>query len=118
MNNYKCRFCNCELKKIFIDLGIHPLSNSFLENEKSEQLEKKYPLKVFVCEKCFLVQIPEFETPDNIFSEYAYFSSYSKSWLEHVENYTNMISKKMDLGKNNLVVELASNDGYLLQFVQ
>jgi len=116
MNNYKCRFCNCELKKIFIDLGIHPLSNSFLENEKSEQLEKKYPLKVFVCEKCFLVQIPEFETPDNIFSEYAYFSSYSKSWLEHVENYTNMISKKMDLGKNNLVVELASNDGYLLQF--
>jgi len=116
MNNFKCRFCNCEIKKIFIDLGLSPLSNAFVKNENLNKIEKKFPLKVFLCDHCFLVQIPEFETPDNIFSEYAYFSSYSKSWLEHVENYTNMISKKNNLGKNSLVVELASNDGYLLQF--
>ena len=116
MNNFKCRFCNCEIKKIFVDLGSSPLSNAFVKNENLNKVEKKFPLKVFLCDNCFLVQIPEFETPDNIFSEYAYFSSYSKSWLEHVENYTNMISKKNNLGKNSLVVELASNDGYLLQF--
>ena len=116
MNNFKCRFCNCEIKKIFVDLGSSPLSNAFVKNENLNKMEKKFPLKVFLCDNCFLVQIPEFETPDNIFSEYAYFSSYSKSWLEHVENYTNMISKKNNLGKNSLVVELASNDGYLLQF--
>jgi len=116
MNIYKCRFCNCEIKKIFVDLGITPLSNSFVKYENLNKPEKKFPLKAYVCENCFLVQIPEFETPDNIFGEYAYFSSYSKSWLQHVENYVNMISKKNDLGQDNLVVELASNDGYLLQF--
>ena len=116
MKFYKCRFCNCELKITFIDLGITPLSNSFLKRENLGKPEKKFPLKVFVCESCFLVQIPEFETPDNIFSEYVYFSSFSKNWLRHVENYTNMISKKNDLKEDSLVVELASNDGYLLQF--
>ena len=116
MDNYQCRFCNSSLKTIFIDLGISPLSNSFLRYEDLEDLEKKYPLKVFVCEDCFLVQIPEFETPENIFNEYAYFSSYSKSWLEHAKNYAAMICKKNNLGKDNLIVELASNDGYLLQF--
>jgi hypothetical protein len=116
MAEYQCRFCNCELKAIFIDLGTSPLSNSFLKHENLKDLEKKFPLKVFVCENCFLVQLPEFETPENIFNEYAYFSSYSKSWLEHAKNYADMISKKNDLGKNNLVIELASNDGYLLQF--
>ena len=116
MSNYKCRFCNYEIKSVFVDLGISPLSNSFLKYENLEDSEKKFPLKVFVCENCFLVQLPEFETPQNIFKEYAYFSSYSKSWLNHAENYANMILKKNNLGKNNLVVELASNDGYLLQF--
>ena len=116
MDIYKCRFCNCDINKIFVDLGITPLSNSFLKYENLNKPEKKYPLKAFVCENCFLVQIPEFETPDKIFSEYAYFSSYSKSWLQHVENYVNFISKKNNLGKESLVIELASNDGYLLQF--
>ena len=116
MDNYKCRFCNCDIKSVFIDLGISPLSNSFLKYENLKDLEKKFPLKVFVCENCFLVQLPEFETPQNIFKEYAYFSSYSKSWLNHAENYANMILKKNNLRKDDLVVELASNDGYLLQF--
>ncbi len=116
MENYQCRFCNCEIDKVFADLGISPLSNSFLKHENLKELEKKFPLKVFVCENCFLVQLPEYETPQNIFKEYVYFSSYSKSWLKHAENYANMISKKNNLGKDNLVVELASNDGYLLQF--
>ncbi len=116
MDNYKCRFCSCEIKSVFVDLGISPLSNSFLKYENLKDSEKKFPLKVLVCENCFLVQLPEFETPQNIFKEYAYFSSYSKSWLKHAENYANMISKKNNLEKDNLVVELASNDGYLLQF--
>ena len=116
MNIYKCRFCSCKITKIFVDLGTMPLSNSFLEYENLNKPEKKFPLKVFVCENCFLVQIPEFETPENIFSKYAYFSSYSKNWLQHVENYVNFISKKNELGGKSLVVELASNDGYLLQF--
>ena len=116
MDNYKCRFCSCEIKSVFVDLGISPLSNSFLKYENLKDLEKKFPLKVFVCENCFLVQLPEFETPQNIFREYAYFSSYSKSWLNHAKNYVNMISEKNNLGNDNLVVELASNDGYLLQF--
>jgi len=114
--NFNCRFCDYEIKKKFVDLGVTPLSNSYLKYENLNRPEKKFPLQAFVCENCFLVQIPEFETPDNIFSEYAYFSSYSKSWLQHVENYVNMISEKNSLGKNSLVVELASNDGYLLQF--
>ncbi len=114
MKNYQCRFCNYEINKVFVDLGISPLSNSFLKDENVK--ENKYPLKVFVCENCFLVQLPEFETPENIFNNYAYFSSYSKIWLKHVESYVNMISEKNRLDKNSLVVELASNDGYLLQF--
>ena len=91
-------------------------NNSIVNSLVLEKLEKVFPLKVYVCQNCFLVQLPEFETPQNIFKEYAYFSSYSKSWLNHAENYANMILKKNNLGKDNLVVELASNDGYLLQF--
>jgi len=116
MDNYQCRFCNYKINKTFVDLGISPLSNSFLKDENLKEIEKIFPLKVFVCENCFLVQLPEFETPENIFNDYAYFSSYSKSWLKHVENYADMISVKNRLGKDSLVVELASNDGYLLQF--
>ena len=116
MNMYKCRFCNDEIKNTFIDLGITPLSNSFLKYENLKKNEKEYPLKALVCENCFLVQLPEYETPDSIFTDYVYFSSYSKSWIEHAEKYAKMISKKMNLDTNNLVIELASNDGYLLQF--
>lgn len=116
MKNYKCRFCKCNLNHIFVDLGVSSLSNAFLTEENLEEPEKIFPLKVFVCENCFLVQLPEFETPKNIFNNYVYFSSYSKSWLKHVESYVDMISEKIKLSKDNLVVELASNDGYLLQF--
>jgi 2-polyprenyl-3-methyl-5-hydroxy-6-metoxy-1,4-benzoquinol methylase len=116
MGIYKCRFCNFEIKSVFVDLGETPLSNSFLKHIDLTKFEKKFPLKVFVCGNCFLVQVPEFETPNKIFSDYAYFSSYSKSWLQHVENYVNIISEKNNIGNNSLVVELASNDGYLLQF--
>lgn len=116
MNIHKCRFCNSQIKTIFADLGKTPLSNSFLKSSDLKHQEKTFPLIALVCEKCFLVQIPEFETPDKIFSEYAYFSSYSQSWLQHAEKYANMISKKNNLGTESLVIELASNDGYLLQF--
>jgi SAM-dependent methyltransferase len=113
---HQCRFCSSQLKKIFVDLGTTPLSNSFLKSQNLDKPEKKFPLKVFVCEKCLLVQVPEFETPNEIFSDYAYFSSYSKSWLKHAEKYADMIIKKNHLTKNSLVIEIASNDGYLLQF--
>jgi SAM-dependent methyltransferase len=116
MENFECRFCRCKIDQVFVDLGISPLSNAFLTKKDLKELEKRFPLKAFVCKNCFLVQLPEFETPENIFSDYVYFSSYSKSWLKHVENYVDMISEKIKLEKDNLVVELASNDGYLLQF--
>jgi len=116
MKNYECRFCKCKINHVFVDLGTSPLSNAFLKEENLKRPEKTFPLKVFVCENCFLVQLPEYETPKNIFSDYVYFSSYSTSWLKHVENYVDMISEKITLNKDNLVIELASNDGYLLQF--
>jgi SAM-dependent methyltransferase len=111
-----CRFCNEPLTKIFVDLGESPLSNAFLKKEMLDDVEKKYPLCAYVCENCLLVQLPEFEKPENIFEDYAYFSSYSSTWLQHAENYVNMMIEKFGFNKNNLVVEIASNDGYLLQF--
>jgi len=116
MDSCKCRFCGSVLNKIFLDLGITPLSNSFLHVQDIQKPEKKYPLKVYLCGNCFLVQIPEFQTPSEIFREYAYFSSYSESWLKHAENYTNNITEKYQINNNHLVIEIASNDGYLLQF--
>jgi len=110
-----CRFCNEVLTNIFVDLGMSPLSNAFLKKEMIDS-EKKYPLCAYVCDNCFLVQIPEFEKPENIFDDYAYFSSYSSTWLQHAENYVNMIIKKFNFNEKNFVVEIASNDGYLLQF--
>ena len=111
-----CRFCNEPLNNIFVDLGIFPLSNAFLKKEMLDKLEKKYPLCVYVCDNCFLVQLPEFEKPENIFEDYAYFSSYSSTWLEHAENYVSMMIEKFGFDEKSLVVEIASNDGYLLQF--
>jgi hypothetical protein len=93
-----------------------PLSNAFLKKEMLDSSEKKYPLCVYVCHNCFLVQVPEFEKPENIFNNYPYFSSYSSTWLEHAENYVEMIIKKFGFNEKNLIVEIASNDGYLLQF--
>jgi 2-polyprenyl-3-methyl-5-hydroxy-6-metoxy-1,4-benzoquinol methylase len=111
-----CRFCNEPLTNIFVVLGISPLSNAFLKKETLEDSEKKYPLCTYVCDNCFLVQLPEFEKPENIFEDYAYFSSYSSTWLKHAENYVNMIINKVGFDEKSLVVEIASNDGYLLQF--
>jgi len=112
----KCRFCNEPLNNIFVDLGTSPLSNAFLKKKMLDKLEKKYSLCVYVCDNCFLVQLPEFEKPENIFEDYAYFSSYSSTWLKHSKNYVSMMIKKFDFDEKSLVVEIASNDGYLLQF--
>ena len=111
-----CRFCNEALTKIFADLGISPLSNAFLKKEMLGDLEKKYPLCAYVCDNCFLVQLSEFEKPENIFGDYAYFSSYSSTWIQHAEDYVSMMMEKFNFDKKSLVVEIASNDGYLLQF--
>ena len=111
-----CRFCNESLRNIFADLGISPLSNAFLKKEMLDDLEKKHPLCAYVCDNCFLVQLPEFEKPESIFEDYTYFSSYSSTWLQHAKDYVNMIIKKQRLDEKKLVIEIASNDGYLLQF--
>jgi SAM-dependent methyltransferase len=113
-----CRFCQTPLKHSFADLGMSPLSNAFLTVEQLNQAEKFYPLHAYVCENCFLVQLEAFETPDAIFSDYVYFSSYSTSWLNHAQQYTNSIVDKYQLDSQHLVVEIASNDGYLLQYFQ
>lgn len=115
----KCRFCNHELKYEFIDLVNSPPSNSFLTKEQLNEPETFYPLKLFVCEKCWLVQIDEYKSADEIFSqEYAYFSSYSTTWLQHAKSYVDMITEKLGLNPSSSVIEIASNDGYLLQYFQ
>ena len=112
-----CRFCSAPLTFEFIDLGSSPPSNSFLRKEDLNKKEASYPLKLFVCEKCFLVQIDEYKKASEIFSnEYVYFSSYSHTWLEHAREYTEMMLDKYSFNPNSLVIEIASNDGYLLQY--
>ena len=110
-----CRFCNKSLNKVFVDLGNLPLANSFLKKDGFDN-ERVYPLCAYVCEICYLVQIEEVESPEKIFSEYAYFSSYSDSWLQHAKEYVKMILSKFPITNNSLVLEIASNDGYLLQY--
>ncbi|HRH65258.1 MAG TPA: class I SAM-dependent methyltransferase [Bacteroidia bacterium] len=112
-----CRFCNHPLSLEFIDLGTAPSSNSFLSSEELDSPELYYPLKVFVCEQCFLVQVAEYKKADEIFDRnYVYFSSYSKTWLEHASNYVNMMNNRFGYTANSKVIEIASNDGYLLQY--
>jgi 2-polyprenyl-3-methyl-5-hydroxy-6-metoxy-1,4-benzoquinol methylase len=111
-----CRLCGAPLRQTFADLGVSPLSNSFLLADQLNRMEPFYPLHARVCEVCFLVQLEEFEQPESIFSEYAYFSSYSESWLQHVRAYADRISERFRLTERSLVVEVASNDGYLLQY--
>jgi 2-polyprenyl-3-methyl-5-hydroxy-6-metoxy-1,4-benzoquinol methylase len=112
-----CRFCASPLEVTFCDLGLSPLSNSFLKPEQLARHERFYPLHAWVCGSCFLVQLEEFEPPEHIFSdEYAYFSSYSDTWLEHSRRYVEEMSGRLSLGARSLVVEIASNDGYLLQY--
>lgn len=114
----ECRFCSNLLKHTFVDLGMSPLSNAYLKLDTINKAEKFYPLHAYVCDKCFLVQLEEFETPDHIFSDYAYFSSYSETWLRHAENYTELMTQRFGFNANSQVIEIASNDGYLLQYFQ
>ena len=113
----QCRFCKTELKHIFIDLINSPASNSFLKEEQLGEPEVFYPLKVFTCHNCFLVQIDEYKKSDAIFNnEYVYFSSYSASWLEHARKYTQKMIERFAFSSSSQVIEIASNDGYLLQY--
>jgi SAM-dependent methyltransferase len=111
-----CRFCAARLRHTFVDLGMSPLCETFLTADQLDAMEPFYPLHVWVCSECFLVQLQEYVAPEHIFTEYAYFSSYSTAWLKHAEEYVDHASRRLDLGPASLVVELASNDGYLLQF--
>jgi len=113
----KCRHCNTELKNVFVDLVNCPPSNDMLKEEQLNEPEPFYPLKIFVCQNCFLVQVDEMKKADKIFdSEYTYFSSYSASWLEHSKKYVDMMMGRFGFDENSLVIEIASNDGYLLQY--
>jgi SAM-dependent methyltransferase len=112
----RCRFCGSDLTQVFVDLGMSPLSNGYLKASDLHRMEPFYPLCAHVCESCFLVQLDQFEAPDRIFSNYLYFSSFSSTWLEHSAAYTNMIVDRFGLDHRHRVVELASNDGYLLQY--
>lgn len=114
-NQGVCRFCGTVLRHTFVDLGMSPLCESYVSADKLNQMEPFYPLHVYVCENCFLVQLDEFVSPEEIFTEYAYFSSYSDSWVQHAKNYTEMIVDRLGLTRQSFVIEVASNDGYLLQ---
>ncbi|MGH2796696.1 MAG: methyltransferase domain-containing protein [Thermoleophilaceae bacterium] len=116
MRKTTCRFCGTPLTHVFADLGMSPLANSYLSEEELGQMEPFYPLRALVCHECFLVQLEDYETPDVIFSDYAYFSSYSTTWLEHSKRYAEMAIERFQLDEQSQVVELASNDGYLLQY--
>jgi SAM-dependent methyltransferase len=112
-----CRFCGASLRHTFADLGMSPISNAFLTSAMVNRMEPFYPLHAYVCQKCFLVQLEEFEPPEHIFTDdYAYFSSYSDSWLEHARRYTESMIARFGLDGGSNVVEIASNDGYLLQY--
>jgi SAM-dependent methyltransferase len=116
MTPASCRFCGAPLETVFADLGMSPLANSYVPPERANAMEPFYPLCALVCERCLLVQLEEFETPEAIFSDYAYFSSYSTSWLEHSRRYVEQMVDRWDLSASSCVIELASNDGYLLQY--
>lgn len=116
----KCRFCKNQLEHSVIDLGMSPLCQKHVKPENLNDMEKFFPLHAYICDKCWLMQLEEFASPDEIFAdEYAYFSSYSESWLEHARRYSEKMTEQFNLNADSLVTEIASNDGYLLQwFVQ
>jgi len=117
MTERLCRFCRTPLSRTFADLGVSPVANAFLSPPQLNKMEPFYPLHAYVCEACLLVQLEDFETPEHIFNDqYAYFSSYSDSWLDHARRYTELIAARLGLNVNSFVVEIASNDGYLLQY--
>jgi SAM-dependent methyltransferase len=112
-----CRFCAAPLGPTFVDLGMSPLCESYIPPERLGAMEPFYPLHARVCERCLLVQLEEFVAPEQIFSEYAYFSSYSDSWVEHASKYVARATERFGIGQGSTVMEVASNDGYLLQHV-
>jgi len=111
-----CLFCGTLLRHPLVDLGMSPLCESYLAADQLNQMEPFYPLHVWVCEKCFLVQVQEYVRPAHIFNDYAYFSSYSDSWLRHMQAYAELMVKRFGLGAKSRVIEVGSNDGYLLQY--
>ena len=110
-----CRFCSAPLQTTFVDLGMSPLCQTHIEPHELNHMERFYPLHAWVCERCWLVQLEEYVSPEQIFSDYAYFSSYSDSWVEHARRYAHAMIDRLRLGPKSLVMEIASNDGYLLQ---
>jgi 2-polyprenyl-3-methyl-5-hydroxy-6-metoxy-1,4-benzoquinol methylase len=111
----RCRFCDEALTHTLVDLGMSPLCESYVSAERKNQMEPFYPLHVYVCDRCFLAQLDEFVSPEEIFTEYAYFSSFADSWVEHARQYAEMMIERFKLNGESHVVEIASNDGYLLQ---
>jgi SAM-dependent methyltransferase len=118
MTGLSCRFCGAELTESFADLGMSPLSNAFIAADRAAAMEKFYPLHAYVCSACRLVQLAAFESPEHIFGDYLYFSSYAESWLAHASAYARAMIQRFGLGPASQVVEIASNDGYLLQYFQ
>lgn len=113
----KCRVCDTKLEHVFVDLGMSPIANDYIAVENANMMEPFYPLRVYVCDSCWLVQLPAVQSADNIFrDDYAYFSSMSKSWVDHAKRYVEMVSDRFAIGSQQSVVEIASNDGYLLQY--
>jgi SAM-dependent methyltransferase len=113
--NANCRFCGGPLVE-FVDLGMSPLCESYITKEQLNSMEPFYPLAAYVCRGCVLVQLQEYVGPENIFSEYAYFSSYSDAWLDHAQRYVDAMTERLGLGPASRIIELGSNDGYLLQY--
>jgi len=111
-----CRFCGKKLTNLFVSLGLSPLSNSYLSKQQLNKREPFYEIDLYVCDFCFLVQLEEFESPEYIFGNYAYFSSYSDTWLKHVEGYVEKMIRLFGINEKSFVLEVASNDGYLLQY--
>src|SRR5436853_4231290 len=110
-----CRACGSAFRHTFVDLGMSPLCESYVSRDRLNHMEPFYPLRVYVCGECFLVQLEAYVSAEHIFSDYAYFSSYSDSWVEHARVYALQMIERFRLGPHSHVVELASNDGYLLQ---
>jgi SAM-dependent methyltransferase len=116
MRAFPCRFCGADLRHRVVDLGVSPLCESYVTEDRLDAMEPFYPLNVWVCTECWLVQLKDYVSPEEIFEEYAYFSSFSSSWLAHAADYVEMITERLELSRDSFVVELASNDGYLLQY--
>ena len=116
--SHKCRLCGAPLSRTFVDIGMSPLCESYVPEEKLDEAEVFYPLHVRLCEACLLVQLPAYVAGEDIFSDYAYFSSYSDSWVAHAKRYAEAMTERLALTAGSLVTEVASNDGYLLQHFQ